>query len=354
MKKRTLSILLLPFIIWALISFKNGIKPAEINLFQNSDTLSFNIPEGWPEPYYDFERAPVTKNGFILGRKLFYDPLLSKDSSTSCSSCHLSYTNFTHVDHALSHGIKGRIGNRNTLSIINPAWQKTFMWDGGVNNLEVQPLAPLANPNEMDHSLKGVVERLQESEEYVLLYKKAFGMESTVTGQRTLKALSQFMVTFTSSDSKYDRVMRKDSSTSFTESELNGLQVFRKNCSTCHTEPLFTNGTFQNNGLPIDTFLNDLGRFGITQNPDDSVKFIVPTLRNIEVSYPYMHDGRFRHLQTVLLHYTHGVTHSSTLAQELQPNLKMDESDKRNLITFLKTLTDTKFLRNRDFAFPRE
>ena len=111
-------------------SFKNTIAYSNLTLFEGSDTLEFHVPEGWGNPHYNFEESPVTKDGFVLGRKLFYDSKLSKDSTISCSSCHLSFTNFTHIDHALSHGIEGRVGNRNTLSIINPAWQKTFMWDG--------------------------------------------------------------------------------------------------------------------------------------------------------------------------------------------------------------------------------
>ena len=337
-----------------LFSFKSNITYSNLTLFENTDTLAFHIPEGWPKPHYNFEESPVTIDGFILGRKLFYDPKLSKDSTISCSSCHLSFTNFTHVDHALSHGIDGRVGNRNTLSIINPAWQKTFMWDGGVNHLEVQPLGPLENPVEMDHSLEGVVERLEQFKTYTQLYKNAFGETAKVTGQFTLKALAQFMVTFTSSNSKYDKVMRKEEGAVFNEREEKGMQVFRTNCASCHQEPLFTNGSFQNNGLPVDTFLNDFGRLTITNNPKDSLKFRVPTLRNIEVSYPYMHDGRFKSLQMVLFHYSEGIVHSNTLAEELKSPIKLSQDDKRNLIYFLKTLTDMEFLRNKDFSFPSD
>ena len=339
---------------WGFYSFKSNMSSSNLSLFKNSDTLDFYIPEGWETPQYNFEASPVTKAGFTLGRKLFYDPKLSKDSTTSCSSCHLSFTNFTHVDHALSHGIDGRIGKRNTLSIINPAWQKTFMWDGGVNHLEVQPLAPLESKVEMDHSLASVVARLKQSKKYAQLYKNAFGEEAEVTGQYTLKALAQFMVTFTSANAKYDKVMRKEPGVSFNENEEKGLKVFRAKCASCHQEPLFTNGTFQNNGLPIDTFLNDLGRYAITKNNADSLKFRVPTLRNIEVSYPYMHDGRFTSLQMVLFHYSNGIEHSESLAESLKTPMEMSEADKRNLIYFMKTLTDMEFLRNKDFAFPRD
>lgn len=341
-----------PLLLFGVTSFSTVVEDIP-GLFLESDTLVFHVPEGWPEPEYDFSQNPITKNGFILGRKLFYDPNLSADSSTSCATCHLSFTNFTHIDHALSHGIKGRIGNRNTLAIINPAWQSSFMWDGGVNNIEVQPLAPMANPNEMDHPIDQVVDRLKEDEEYAIAYKKAFGQNANIDGEKTLKALAQFMVTFSSYNSRYDQVMRKDSGVMFTEREQQGLEVFRANCSSCHIEPLFSSKEFKNNGLPVDTTLNDFGRMSITRDASDSLKFRVPTLRNIEVSYPYMHDGRFRNLQMVLFHYTNGIQQSATLADELKEPIVLSEDDKRNLITFLKTLTDQKFLRNRDLAFPR-
>ena len=136
--------------------------------------IPFFVPEGWPEPHYDFEKNPLTQSGINLGRKLFYDEKLSRDSTISCASCHLSYTGFTHIDHLLSHGVEGRIGNRNTQTIVNPAWQKSFMWDGGVNHLDMQPLAPLQNENEMDNTLENIITYLKSSPEYGVLFGKAF------------------------------------------------------------------------------------------------------------------------------------------------------------------------------------
>ena len=317
-----------------------------------ADTIKFNVPKGWPKPIYDFKENPLTESKVKLGRKLFYDPMLSKDSTISCSTCHLSYTNFTHIDHALSHGIDGKIGNRNTLSIINSAWQTTFMWDGGINHIEVQPLAPLTSAVEMESSLPIVVDRIKNIGEYRALFEIAFG-SSEITGQRVLKALSQFMLTFTSSNSKYDKVMRQEIGVKFSESEQKGYDLFKQNCASCHKEPLFTSQSFENNGLEVDTLLNDFGRMKITKNPKDSIKFRVPTLRNIEVSYPYMHDGRYRNLQMVIFHYTNNIKNSSTLSPQLKNKMLLSEIDKRNLIAFLKTLTDVSFLRNKDFAYPR-
>ena len=134
--------------------------------FSNQFTtpLYLEIPNGWPKPIYDFSRNPLTEEGFQLGRHLFYDPILSRDNSISCQSCHLQNTGFTHIDHNVSHGIDGKIGTRNSLALINLAWSKSFMWDGGVNNLEMQPINPITNPLEMDEKLENVVAKLQRSE----------------------------------------------------------------------------------------------------------------------------------------------------------------------------------------------
>jgi cytochrome c peroxidase len=327
-------------------------------LFSNAEeptaAIRFIVPKGWPEPVYDLSKNPVTPAGFDLGKKLFFDPLLSRDSSTSCSSCHLQATNYTHVDHMLSHGIDGRKGTRNTLSIMNLAWSKTFMWDGGVNHLEVQPLAPITNPVEMDNTLENIVMKLRRSSSYQQKFKKAFGDSTAITGQRVLKALAQFMVSLQTYNSRYDRVMRKEKGIAFTEAEKKGWKLFRQHCASCHKEPLFTTGNYENNGLYPDPKLKDGGRIKITHNPNDSLKFKVPSLRNIEVSYPYMHDGRFPTLELVLTHYTTGIMQSATLAPQLNKPIAMSETEKKDLIAFLKTLTDKEFLRDKRFYYTAE
>lgn len=314
--------------------------------------IDLNYPESWPKPSYNFERNPLTKEGIALGRKLFYDPLLSADSTISCSSCHLSFTAFTHVDHALSHGIGDSIGNRNSPALMNLAWSKFFMWDGAVNHLDMQALAPINDPKEMGEDIVQVIEKLQASEDYPQHFEKAFG-DNRITGERLLKAIAQFQLTLVSANSKYDQVMRKKGGISFTEQEQNGYRIFQQNCASCHQEPLFTTGNFANNGLPVDPTLMDMGRMNITQDPLDSLKFKIPTLRNIEFSFPYMHDGRFKKLSQVMTHYTEGVSHSSTLAKELQNGITLSSAEKVDLIAFLLTLTDKEFLFNRDHAFPR-
>ncbi len=301
--------------------------------------IKFKVPKGWPQPIYDFKKNPLTEEGFKLGSALFFDPILSKDHTISCASCHLSFTAFTHADHKLSHGINGKIGTRNSQVLINLAWNKSFMWDGGVNNLEVQAINPITNPLEMDHTLGEVLVSLNQSSKYRKMFYAAFN-DSTITSQKLLKALAQYTSQLVSYNSKYDSVMRKEKGVIFTPNEQNGYDLFKKNCNTCHTEPLFTNNGFENNGLAIDTNLKDMGRMRMTHNPLDSLKFKVPTLRNIEFSAPYFHDGRVNKLKEAINHYTSGIVKSKTLAASLQKPMALSEQDKRDLIAFLKTLTD--------------
>lgn len=298
-------------------------------------------PAHWGKPAYDFARNPLSRTCIALGRRLFYDPILSKDSSISCASCHLSFTAFTHVDHALSHGIQDRVGRRNSPALMNLAWSQHFMWDGAVNHLDFQALAPIENAAEMDEKLPNVIKKLQQSSLYKALFFQAYG-DSTATGERLLKAIAQFELTLVSAGSKYDRM--KAGLDSFTVQEQNGYQLFQQHCAPCHTEPLFTNHQFEKNGLPVDSTLNDFGRMAVTRQASDSLLFKVPTLRNIEFSYPYMHDGRFRKLRNVLNHY----------AQEKQLNISLNTNDKVDLMAFLLTLTDKSFLFNPDFSFPKQ
>ena len=311
----------------------------------------FTVPKDWPQPTYDFSKNELTKEKVFLGRILFYDPVLSQDNSISCASCHSPYSSFTHIDHALSHGIHDSTGTRNSPALMNLAWQTSFMWDGAVTNLDMQALAPIAHPAEMGSSINEVVEKLNGARFYRQLFYNAFG-DSVVTGQKTLKAISQFMVTLVSSNSKYDSVMNQ--AATFTEQEKNGYALFKRNCASCHKEPLFTSGEFANNGLPADSLLKDFGRMKITQNRADSLKFKIPTLRNIEFSYPYMHDGRFKSLGQVINHYVKGIANSKTLAAQLQNKIELTSNEKVDLVSFLLSLSDKSFVFNPDFQFPKE
>jgi cytochrome c peroxidase len=312
--------------------------------------LPLTIPAGWPSPVYDVTTSPLSREGVALGRRLFYDPVLSRDSIISCSSCHLSYTAFTHVDHALSHGIHDSVGTRNSPALMNLAWSRHFMWDGAVNHLDMQALAPINHPAEMGETTARVVHKLRRGGRYAPLFAAAFG-DTAITGERLLKSIAQFELTLVSANAKYDRVMA--GSEQFTEQEANGLRLFRAHCATCHAEPLFTDGGFANNGLPMDTVLRDPGRMRITADPKDSLRFKVPTLRNIEFSFPYMHDGRFRSLRAVLDHYDHGIKPSATLDPRMETAIQLTSDERTDVIAFLLTLSDRDFLFNPEHAYPR-
>jgi cytochrome c peroxidase len=309
--------------------------------------LPISIPKLWPKPYYDFTQNPPTVEGFELGRKLFYDPILSRDTTISCATCHFQATGFAHTDHELSHGIEGKIGTRNALSLQNLIWSKSFMWDGGVNHLDVQALNPITNPLEMDETLPHVLQKLQADAQYPGLFSKAFGT-SKITGQLLLRALSQFMMQLNSCNAKYDKVMRQEAV--FTTQEENGYQLFKQKCSSCHQEPLFKSNSFENNGLAMDPYLLDLGRMKITGNSSDSLRFNVPSLRNCQFTAPYMHDGRFKTLTEVVKNYN-TLTTNSLLSKKLQISLHLSDNERVDLVAFLKTLSDPEFLFNPKYAY---
>ena len=312
-----------------------------------NEFTGFQKPVNFPQPAYDFSKNPVTKDGFELGRKLFYDPRLSRNNTIGCGSCHIQGAAFTHHGHDVSHGIDDRLGSRNSPPIMNLAWANAFFWDGGVFHLDLQPLVPITTFSEMDEKMSVVLEKLRQQPDYPGLFKKAFGSEE-ITSAKTMKALSQFMLMCISSNSKYDKVMRKEGET-FTPEEEEGYQLFKQKCNTCHAEPLFTDYSFRNNGVPPNRN-DDRGRFVITLDSNDSYKFKVPTLRNIEVTAPYMHDGRFYGLGQVLDHYRFGVQHTPNLDPLLEQKgghgIPLTDEEKLKVIAFLKTLTDREFLKN--------
>lgn len=312
-----------------------------------ADNIRLVIPPGWPSPHYDFSTNPLTKEGFILGRKLFYDTKLSRDNTVSCGTCHQQFAAFANLDHATSHGIDGLFGTRNAPPLYNLNWHTNFMWDGGINHIEVQPLAPITNPVEMDESMNNVINKLQSDASYRLMFKNAFGDEMVNT-QRIFLALTQFQGMLVSSNSKYDKYTRGEAV--LTPNEMNGFNLFQINCSVCHPAPLFTNLDYINNGL--DSTFTDLGRATITQDPNDYGKFKVPSLRNVNISRPYMHDGRFESLEQVLDHYSNGVKNSSTLSSLLLGGIPLTAQEKQDIIAFLKTLTDNTFINDRRFADP--
>lgn len=308
------------------------------------DFIGFKKPSYFPETAYNFSNNEITKAKFELGRKLFYDPILSANNTISCGSCHLQSGAFTQPAHSVSHGIDNKLGVRNSPPIMNLAWANTYMWDGGIFDLDLQPIAPITNHVEMGDSMPNVINKLNAHSQYPTLFKNAFG-SSTVTGVNFLKALSQFMLMCVSSNSKYDSVQQH--LTTFSADEYAGYQTFQQKCSTCHKEPLFTDYSFRNNGLQPST-INDLGRYPVTNNVVDKYKFKVPSLRNLSYTTPYMHDGRFLNIDAVLDYYTSGVKATENLdplfKQGSTLGIALTAQEKKDLKTFLKTLDDKSFL----------
>jgi len=313
----------------------------------STTAVTFQVPPGFPPVKFNFAANPLTQEGIDLGRKLFYDGKLSKDGNFPCASCHQQFAAFVTFDHDLSHGFDNQFTKRNSTGLFNLAWQSEFMWDGGINNLEVQPLAPITAPNEMAEDVNTVINKLKSDSLYRILFRKAFGTEE-INSQRMLKALSQFMVTIVSADSKYDRVKRGVET--FNSTEQAGYATFQAKCASCHVEPLFTDFSYRNNGLTVNSYLKDMGRMKITNKSQDSLKFKVPSLRNVWLTYPYMHDGRFWNLTQVFDHYSTGIQSSPTLDPLLANKIPLTAVEKYNLLYFLGTLTDTSLTKNPKFA----
>jgi cytochrome c peroxidase len=311
--------------------------------------LELQIPAGFPAPQYSFTGNPLTKEGFELGRKLFYDGRLSKDGNFPCASCHQQFAAFATFDHPLSHGFNNQFTLRNAPGLFNMVWNKEMHWDGGITNIEVQPLAPITAPNEMAEDINNVITKLQADELYKKMFMAAFGDE-TINNQRMLFAITQFVGFMVSASSKYDKV--KQGQATFTQTEQNGYTLFQSNCATCHPEPLFTDHSFRNTGMPVDPFINDFGRMRITNKKEDSLKFKVPSLRNVALTFPYGHDGRFSSITSVLDHYSSGIQNGPTLDPLLTNKIPLSNFDKFYLLEFLKTLTDSAFISDKRFAQP--
>ncbi len=319
------------------------------NMSERTHLLKFVVPEGWPQPVYDFKNNPLTEEGFQLGRKLFYDGRLSKDGNFPCASCHQQFAAFATYDHSLSHGFHNSLTRRNAPGLFNMAWQKEFMWDGGINHLDLQPLAPISDTMEMAENINDVIQKLRSDEEYRKMFKAAFGDE-IINTQRMTKALSQFVLMMVSNNSKYDRVMRGEDS--FNLPQKLGYDIFKQKCASCHAEPLFTDLSYRNTGFPVDSFLMDYGRMKITRNAGDSLKFKVPSLRNAQVTFPYSHDGRMFSLLSMMDHYRKSVVKSPTTDSLVKNGIKLSNFEIGQLTAFIYTLTDSVLLRDTRFAPP--
>lgn len=320
-----------------------------IKLPPGASPLSWKNPPGFPSPIYTFATNPLSKEGFEYGRRLFYEGRLSRDGNFPCSSCHQQFAAFATYAHDLSHGFNDQLTMRNTPGLANLVWSPSFHWDGGINHLEVQPLAPLTAPNEMAESLENVLFKLNQDPEYRSMNAAAFGTPE-ITSQSMLKALTQFMAMMVSADSRYDQMKRGE--LELTADEQHGYELFKERCATCHAEPLFTDYSFRNTGLAVKSRNRDLGRERITNDPSDARKFKVPSLRNVELTSPYGHDGRFPTLSSLLDHYRFKIGNDPLVDPFLRGGISLDEAQKGALIKFLRALTDRDFVSNENFRDP--
>lgn len=297
---------------------------------------------------------PLTVEGVALGRKLFYDKLLSDNRTQSCASCHRIEHSFNDP-RPFSKGTNGAEGDRNAMSIVNLAWSNKLFWDGRRTTLEEQAHDPVTNPVEMRNTWPEVVRRLQQHPEYPSLFYKAFGT-TAIDSNLVVKAIAQFERTLVSFNSRFDKYYFEGDTTVFTEQEKRGLALFmgKADCNHCHTDVMLTDDGLRNNGM--DVSFTDKGRGRVTGNAADDGKFKVTTLRNIALTAPYMHDSRFATLEQTVEHYNSGVKTNSpnldTNMEVIKAGLNLTPQEKADLVAFMKTLTDSSFINNPDFKAP--
>lgn len=302
---------------------------------------------------------PQTVEGIALGKKLFFDPILSGDNTQACADCHAPENAFSDPDR-FSEGIDGILGDRNSMPLFNLAWNydEKFFWDGKSFSLEHQAFIPVSDPIEMKSTWADVEQKLQQNFEYPTLFNQVFGT-SIIDSTLVTKAIAQFERTLISSNSKFDKHLLGEAT--LTPQELNGFNVFmdetKGDCFHCHgsdKNPLWTDNIFHNNGL--DATISDLGLGAVTGDPADNGKFKSPSLRNLEFTAPYMHDGRFATLDDVINHYSEGLQNSPTvdplMKKVAQGGVQLSEQDKSDLKSFLLSLSDHEFISNPNFLNP--
>ena len=321
--------------------------------------VNLNIPDVFQDrilPPVIPSNNPLTEEGIELGKKLFFDKKLSVNGSQSCADCHKPSNSFTDA-RQYSIGVDNIQGTRNSMPLFNLAWNydDRFFWDGRELSLERQVLDPITNPIEMHNTIANLVQELQIDSEYPEMFLKAFGTEiidSVLIG----KAIAQYERTIISANSKFDKYLLGQTTLSIQEEE--GFNIFmdedRGDCFHCHgneNNPLWTDNKFHNNGL--DNNFSDLGLGAVTGNPNDNGKFKTPSLRNLEFTAPYMHDGRFSTIDEVINHYSEGLQDSQTVDPLMkmvsQGGVQLSFEEKANLKAFLLTLSDYDFISNPDF-----
>ena len=320
---------------------------------------SLKIPELFQQKLIDPlipSNNPLTEEGVALRKKLFFDRKLSGNNTQACASCHKPQNSFTD-NTRFSNGIDGVFGSRNSMPLMNLAWNFTdkFAWDGKELGLERQALEPVKNPIEMHSNWANVAEKLQQDPEYPTLFLRAFGT-TTIDSSLVTKAIAQFERILISGNAKFDQYLLGNATLSL--EELNGFTIFmdeeKGDCFHCHgsdNNPLWTDNGFHNNGL--DSTFDDLGLGAVTGDPNDNGTFRSPSLRNLNFTAPYMHDGRFATLEEVINHYSEGLQFSSTIDPLMkkvsQGGVQLTPQEKLDLKAFLLTLTDPEFINNPDF-----
>lgn len=319
---------------------KDNIEPMP---YDNPE-IPLEIPYGFPALNPSVDRNRPTKYGVELGEKLFHEKKFSGNNTISCASCHNQSSAFAD-DHAQAIGVQDRVGLRNTPPLQNLAFMKFYNWDGNILQLEKQPLVPIITHEEMNSSILEVIGKLKNEYEYKDLFRKAFGDEN-ITPDRIYRSIAQYEYMLISADSKYDKVKRNEGET-FTEREARGYQVFKQKCESCHSTALFTDQSFRNIGFPLNPSTEEAGRARVTGIPADYMSFRVPSLRNAEYTAPYGSFGQFQTLRAVLDYFDEGVLYADNLDPILKANgnrIPLNEREKEDLISFIKTLSDSTFV----------
>jgi len=307
--------------------------------------IPFIIPSGFPAMNSSVNANKPTVYGVALGKKLFNDERFSEDNTISCASCHKQSSAFAD-QHAQAVGVYGRVGLRNVPPIQNMAFMTFYNWDGNILQLEKQPLVPIITHEEMNSSILEVIGKIADDTDYKELFTKAFGDEE-MTPDRIYKSIAQYVYALVSANSKYDRVQRNEGE-SFTTSEAQGYQIFQEKCASCHSTELFTDQSFRNIGFPLNPNHDEAGRARVTGDPADYMRFRVPSLRNVAYTAPYGSFGQFPTLKAVLDYFDRGVLNADNLDPILRENeyrIPLTELEKENVISFLKTLSDSAFVK---------
>lgn len=296
------------------------------------------LPAHFPKPHYTLS---IDAQKFELGKHFFFDPIFSKDSTISCASCHQQSAAFSDT-RPFSLGVRGQVGKRNAPALQNLLWSNTFFWDGGVHNIDLIPLNPITNEKELDESMLNIVYKINRAKTYHILVKAIFHTD-TVSSHQILEALTHYQAALISDQSRFDNYLR--GKIRLSDDEMHGYTIFQTKCGHCHEGPLQSNYSYRNNGVfkPGDT---DLGRYEISLIEGDKGKFKIPSLRNIAITAPYMHNSSLSSLEEILNHYESGIQLSPSLDSSLRNKIHFQPGEKKKIIAFLKTLTDLEYTKN--------